>query len=303
MGILLVLLLSGYLFNIYNIGNAFILFVYIIPFIYFILKPRLLISKKLFIRNIGFYIKKHRLTIVLFYFLYTSTFLSIISSILPSMLKEKNIDLDKIPDLNMKIIKVFSLVIESSGIMLILFALLIFFLSHYINKIIEEIMEYEPVSGGYKDPITGEENISLRYGTFKGLLNAVDNDDEIAKIGLSIGKEFGKNIVEKHQISDFNELKLKWLQTDTKAGFLENIDISGTNDNKKISLINFTNTFAKRIDKDIDTSCIFFENYVKGIIIEYYTYNEMDITDLEVTKKQAICSDCSNNNNCHIDIN
>lgn len=208
--------------------------------------------------------------VLVFYFAITSAFLS---SFVPSFLKRY--DFQGVGP------ESFYLLLDSANDASFLMVFLIFptvMLAVIVNQIIASLEHFSHHKGGYRDPTTGEEHISLRYCVFGQVLGKVENP--VAR-GAEVGGDFASKLIAKHSLSlasdldkAFREFKSKWVESDEKSGWLESVSFSGDGDTRKE--LSITSSFAKRLcvgrKGEVESGdsctphCSFLEGYVSGIM-------------------------------------
>lgn len=285
-----------------NIGLSSIIITYSLPIFYFAIKENIYkIKIKIFV-NVLAKIRANSLAIVLFYFFYSTTLLSILASLFSAIPFDNaitivNLEFFRIVTGNFSI---FTKQITIAGYLMMLFTVLLFILSYLIELMFRRLSSFELFLGGYTDNNTGLTNISLKYDTFIDLVNNI-NEEKSEEISKKIGQDFGKVLVEKYKISSLDELKARWLETDEKSGFLENIDFGRIDNKELLTSINIDKSFSKRIknedDKEYSAVCEFLKNYSTGIIEAYFNFNKINKT-VSLNVIDDVCVNCLSNEQC-----
>lgn len=183
------------------------------------------------------------------------------------------------------------LTLDDSGIAALFLALPIFIITKILDRTIVKLSGFIVTEKGLFDPVTGHENISLRYESFMKLISNLENES-IKSISYAIGKEYGELIKNKCSCDNLPDYISYWLETDKKAGFIENITIEGT---KSVPIIKMNNSFAKRIkmryaSQDSTKICQFLEFYTAGVL------GAFDGKQYSLMSDQ--CVECASNSEC-----
>lgn len=287
--LLLIVWLMGIVFTItYRYyGIAFLVFLYFIPPLLFKFKNELINNKRIGKKMEIFYglLRKNNIFFILFYMSCTMTIFSLVGSFYPSYSKE---DFQMLVTLN------------NAGYASLWLILPIFVVSRILDKSIIKLSGFIFGNHGLFDPITGEDNVSLRSRTFWKLIDNLQ-DEKIKSIATSIGKEYGELILKKYSsIKTLENLVHKWVETDSKAGLINKIESSGS-DTTRLLLI--TNSFAKQYCKEHSPSknvCTFMECYVSGIISAFYAAQGSS-ADIKLVEHN--CKNCTTSNVCMVNIN
>lgn len=273
-------------------GTAFLVLVYLLIPIFYLSKQTI----NQYTDKINpFYnaLRRKNFFIIVLFVSFSMTLFSLAGSMYPAFV-EKNADHPFIAML---------LTIESAGYAALFLALPIFIISGILDKAIKKLSGFLHLSSGLLDPITDEENISLRYKTFFELIKNVE-EAQIIETAKKIGNEYGTLIVKRYpRLDDFKDFIDKWLETDRKAGFFEDIKLVGSGASKTLEI---ENSFAKKLFKDHSISvdnkkvCLFMENYVGAILNAYYEVHGKNVNLDSFSLNDKDCETCTNHFNCII---
>lgn len=260
-------------------GIFFLTSLYLTPIFLFMFKASLVNhSKKA--KAVYSYLRKKNIFIILIYISFTMTIFSLVGSLYPLYAKENYL---------LGIADTFN----KSGFAAIFLALPIFIITKILDRGIIELSGFVYTDNGLFDPITGQENISLRYESFVKLIENVDLGT-IKPLGMEIGKDYGEIIKQKCGCLNLKEYIDYWLETDKKAGLIGDISIEGSSSSPNLKI---SSSFAKRIkissSETINSEkmCKFFEAYVGGILASF----DDKIYELE----QNQCHDCTKHDICY----
>lgn len=266
-------------------GSSFLLFLYLVPLLLFKFKKNLLEYRHIGNTIGDFYswIRKNNIFFAMFYTSCTMTIFSLVGSLYPAYSKES-----------------FQMLVtlDNAGYASLWLIVPIFVISKIMDKSIAKLSGFIFNDKGLFDPTTNEDNVSLRHKTFWTLINEIEAA-KLQEVAFTIGKEYGVLILRgHHSINKLNEFIDKWLETDNKAGLIQNIHLDGTN---AVRLLKITNSFAKYHNKNAEQNdktkiCTFLEHYVKGILNAYFEKTGQQVPDIKLKDEQ--CKACGNDDFC-----
>lgn len=158
--------------------------------------------------------------------------------------------------------------LDDTGYYLLLFLPIVVLVSFVSDKFMEQVSRYAFYHGGFTDPITKRENISLRFETFVEFLGGMN---DVHKVSEAIGKAFAGAIPNSAAGNTAKE-KLAtstktWSEVDEKAGWCDSVAYNPTHDDLIVK-----NSFPIRIYKKASTAnpnaCAFLTGYVQGFVKE-----------------------------------
>lgn len=258
-------------------GNTVLVYFYSLPLVFIVYKESIIVR---FPRSDVVFdlLRKISLSVILLYLSFTMSIFSLAGSVYPTYS-------------NLSVIERMLKTFNDTGHAAIVLAIPMFIITLILNKAIEKLQGFTFTKKGPYDPLTGDENISLRYKTFIRLVSGLPDDDSVKKVGHDIGLEYGKRIKEIYSGDRLKEYIYYWLETDQKSGLIEKIEPQGT-DSRPI--IKISNSFAKRIKKEYkdehDVICTFFEAYSAGVLKAF--------DEKEYRLNTDDCSECSSHNEC-----
>ena len=301
MAVLLLPLLAGYYFisNKYY-GIVVIFFVYYVGFSIFYISKHMYqlsgLSRDVAIRFISSLKDKAQKIIITYILISTSIVSSFSGSYSSASYSAKTLG-DKFSSIVP--------VVDLAGEILFVLLLPIIIISIIVDKFVQRATGYERKMGGYLDPVTNEPNVSLRYTTFGALISS-SNDSE--KIGEKTGIGFATVLQQRFNyrctesdLTPFDSLILKWIESDEKAGWFEHMYFQGDDCSQK-ELV-YVRSFAQRLRRHCnnDNACKFLLGYSKGILSIICPEHEVQIALREQT-----CVNCRKGNNdkerCYIDV-
>lgn len=267
-------------------GVLFLFVLYMLPISIFSLKKLIVkgLPKSEYIFD---FLRQKNIFLILMYVSFTMTIFSLIGSLYPSYHTE--------PSAFTRVLST----VNDSGIVSVYLILPIFIITLILDRAITKLSGFIYTEKGLYDPITGQENISLRYNTFINLINSID-EASVKAIGEAIGKDYGQVLVDKYTVSEMEDFFSYWLETDKKAGLIEDLKKEGTERSPNIKVLN---SFAKRIRKaeeekilEPNQVCTFLEAYVAGVLAPF---DSKKLYSLDVEK----CQECTTHNVCYFKSN
>lgn len=252
----------------YHFGTALLLSLYLAPFAFYYFGIKLNLkkggkAKGYFIALKEWAIVEWSNVIIISYFIITGALSSIVGSVYAGTFKAANPFFE-----NMEALVAAT---DFAGHSLIFLVMPVLICAHFLDKLLQQATGYIRFSGGYFDPVTGENNISLRYKTFS---NALESSKDPKSLGLKIGKEYAGGIKNKYTLGTkigpdvLNAFLEKWNESDAKAGWFEHVGFSGSNPSIKIELT-YIHSLANRLKKNhgnAESACDFLEGYTNGVL-------------------------------------
>lgn len=159
-----------------HLGIVGLFIVFILPIIcYVLLRWRhAKKSQSRFLMRIIGKLKKYSLNIILFYFFAISSFTAILSPVAVERVKSVGWSLQAALDS-----------LNDSGVILLPLLPAVVVISFVMDYVIKQIGQYKFRLGGFTDPVTGDDNISLRQSTFFKIINTPVPDPSAKKLGRS----------------------------------------------------------------------------------------------------------------------
>lgn len=155
--------------------------------------------------------------------------------------------------------------LDDTGYYFLLFLPIVILVSFISDKFMELVSRYAFYHGGFTDPITRRENISLRFDTFVSFLSGMNN---IHSVSEAIGSEFAAQIPSAAGNTSKDKLAAStkvWTEVDEKAGWCDSVVYDPIHDDLIVK-----NSFPIRIykkNKQTDTNaCDFLTGYVAGFV-------------------------------------